>query len=253
MVKIGIVPYLILIIVLFPVLSRGQDLATMMKQAREHERAFRDEEALQKCLEILKHDPVHLDALCKASELYNVLGKRQTSKGDERSYYRKGEDLARRAIKADPNHSEANFAMAISMGRIALIGSGDEKVKAVKEIKKYADRCIQLDPNNYKGYHVLGKWHFEVSDLSSLERWLVKMTYGGLPPSSIEDAIVNYEKSKQLNPSFLLNYLELAKSYKRKGENNKAKTLLLQLQKLTPLTSDDPKIKSLGRKLLDDL
>ena len=139
------------------------------------------------------------------------------------------------------------------MGRMALISSGQDKIKAVKEIKQFADKCVQLDPSNYKGYHVLGKWHFEVSDLSTLERWLVKVTYGGLPPSSIDDAIINYDKSRQLNPGFLLNYLELAKAYLRKDDKKKARVMLNQLQKLPPTSSDDPKIKGLGKKMLDDL
>lgn len=225
----------------------------LMKQAEMLEKSFRDEEAMSKYLEVLRHSPDNIDALCKTSELYSVVGKRQSTKEKERDYYRKGLEYARKALKLNPNHSEANFAMAISMGRIALISSGDEKIKAVKEIKTYADKCIRIDPGNYKGYHVLGKWHYEVSDLSTVERWLVKVTYGALPAASVEDAIRNYEKSRQLYPSFLLNYLELARAYKRKGDRKKAVALLQQLQKLPPATSDDPKIKELGRKMLNEL
>jgi hypothetical protein len=95
-----------------------------------------------------------------------------------------------------------------------IIGQG--KVVAVKEIKTYADRCIQLDAKNFKGYHVLGKWHYEVSDLNAFERWIVKITYGALPPSSIDDAIKNYEKSKQLSPGFLLITSSLQRLIKEK-------------------------------------
>jgi tetratricopeptide (TPR) repeat protein len=239
--------------VLIPVQNFGQNIALLMQQAQALEKAFKDDEALKKYTEIIKYDPLNIDALCKASELYNVLGKRRPTKEEQKQYYKTGETYARRAIKINPNHSEANFAMAVSMGRVALISSGKEKVMAVKEIKNYADKCIQIDPKNYKGYHVLAKWHYEVSDLNALERWLVKFTYGELPPSSLDESIKNYEKSKQLAPDFLLNYLELAKAYKRKGETEKARVLLEQLQKLPPTASDDVKIKSLGRKLLDDL
>jgi tetratricopeptide (TPR) repeat protein len=224
-----------------------------MQQAQTLEKAFKDEEALKKYIEVLKHDPLHIDALCKTSELYNIIGKRRPTKEEQKQYYRTGESYARKALKVNPNHSEANFAMAISMGRMALISSGKDKVAAVKEIKTYADKCIQLDGKNFKGYHVLGKWHYEVSDLNSFERWIVKITYGALPPSSLDEAIKNYEKSKQLYPGFVLNYLELAKAYKRKGEKQKARVLLEQMQKLPPTASDDVKIKSLGRKLLNEL
>jgi len=231
----------------------AQNITALMQQAEAYEKAFKDDDALKKYIEVLKYDPLNIDALCKTSELYNIIGKRRTTKEEQKAYFKTGESFARKAIKVNPNHSEANFAMAISMGRMALVSSGKEKVVAVKEIKTYADKCIQLDAKNFKGYHVLGKWHYEVSDLNAFERWIVKITYGALPPSSIDESIKNYEKSKQLSPGFLLNYLELAKAYKRKGEINKARVLLEQLQKLPPTASDDVKIKSLGRKLLDDL
>ena len=232
---------------------QAQNVAALMQQAQAFEKSFKDDDALRKYIEVLKYDPVNIDALCKTSELYNIIGKRLSTKDEQKKYYKTGEAYARKAFKVNPNHSEANFAMAISMGRIALVSSGTEKVAAVKEIKTYADRCIQLDPKNFKGYHVLGKWHYEVSDLNSFERWIVKVTYGALPPSSLDESIKNYEKSRQLAPGFLLNYLELAKAYKRKGETNKARALLEQMQKLPPSASDDVKIKRLGRELLDDL
>jgi tetratricopeptide (TPR) repeat protein len=231
----------------------AQDVAALMQQAEKLEKEFRDQEAINKYMEVLKVDPFNIAALCKSSELYSVVGKRLSTKEQQNNYYKKGEDLARRALKVNPDYSEANFAMAIAMGRQALISSGDQKVKAVKEIKNYADKCIRLDPKNYKGYHLLGKWHYEVSDLNALERWLVKVSYGGLPKASLEESIKYYEKSKQLNPAFLLNYLELAKAYNKHDETAKARVLLEQLQKLPVSTSDDPKIKSLGKKLLGEL
>lgn len=233
--------------------SFAQDVALLMKQGDVLEKAFKDDEALAKYNEVIKKEPRNIDALCKASALYSIVGKRRPEKNEQKEYFRKGEMYARQAIAINPNHSEANFAMAISMGRLALISSGKEKVVAVKEIKVYADKCIQFDPKNFKGYHVLAKWHYEVSDLSAFEKWIVKITFGALPPASLSDAIKYYEKSKALYPGFLLNYLELAKAYKRKGEDEKAKVLLQQLEKLPPTASDDAKIKALGRKMLADL
>ena len=38
-----------------------------------------------------------------------------------------------------------------------------------------------------------------------------------LPAASLDDAIYYFEKSRILNPAFILNYLELARSYHRNG------------------------------------
>jgi hypothetical protein len=78
---------------------------------------------------------------------------------------------------------------------------------------------------------------------------LLKMAYGSLPPSSLSLAIRNYEKSRQLNSGFLLNYLELAKSCHRKDETKKATELLNIMIKLPLASSNDATIKAEGKKL----
>ena len=142
--------------------------------------------------------------------------------------------------------------MSLAMGRMAMISSGEEKIKAVKDVKAYAEKSIQLDPSNFKGYHVLAKWYYEVSDLNSVEKWLVKVTYEALPKASLDDAIRYYEKSRQLNPGFILNYLELAKSYHRKDNNKKAIEYLEAMQKLPNKIADDANIKKRGKKFMEE-
>jgi len=231
----------------------AQDIPALLKQAGELERSFRDEEALQKYAEVLARDSSHITALCQASELYSVIGKRKEGKEKQQEFYSKGNYLARRALTLAPSNSEANFAMAVSLGRMALISSGQEKIRMVKDIKTYADRCVQLDPSNYKGYYLIGRWNYDVSNLNSVERWLVKITYGALPSSSLDAAIQNYRKSMALNPSFILNYYELARAYRRNNENEAAKKLLMTMETLPPVHTDDMKIKTLGRKMLSEL
>jgi tetratricopeptide (TPR) repeat protein len=253
MTKISILFIKMFITGLLPFWVAAQDVQTLLQQGAALEKSFRDQDALLKYGEVLKKDAHNIIALCKVSQLYTVIGKRQDSKEKQKEFYNKGLDHARLAIKYAPGNAEANFSMAICKGRIAQVSSGEEKIKAINEVKAYADKSIHLDPNNFKGYHLLGKWYFEVSDLNTVEKWLVKMMYGSLPKATLDDAIRNYEKSKQLNPNFMLNYLELAKAYVREGQDAKAKKLLLQMQSLPHTTSDDPKIKALGKKMLDDL
>ena len=105
---------------------------------------------------------------------------------------------------------------------MALVLSGREKIAAVDEIKKYAELSIKCDPNNYKPYHVLARWHYEVSDLSVFERGVAKLFYGGVPPASLKEAIYNYEKCRSLVPDLKVNYLELAKCYHRNDEPTKS-------------------------------
>jgi tetratricopeptide (TPR) repeat protein len=252
MVKTGNIIGLVLCMLILPLVNQAQDVNALLKEAQQSEAAFKDAEALQKYLEVLKAQPNNLTALTKASELYSILGKRQSAKEKQKEYYRSAHAYAQKALRVNPNSSDANVVMSLAMGRMALLSSGDEKIKAVKDVKNYSEKSIQLDPANFKGYHVLARWHYEVSDLNAVEKWLVKVAYEALPKASLEDAIKYYEKSKQINPSFVLNYLELAKAYHRKGNDKKAIELLEAMQKLPNKMSDDASIKVKGKKLLEE-
>ena len=56
------------------------------------------------------------------------------------------------------------------MGRCALIESGKEKVKSVREIKSNAEKTIKLNQRHWRAWHVVSKWHYEVNSLSTLEK-----------------------------------------------------------------------------------
>ncbi|HUP13130.1 MAG TPA: hypothetical protein VM187_12975, partial [Niastella sp.] len=212
----------------------------------------KEPEALQKYLDVVRAQPANLTALIKISELYSVLGKHQGSKDKQKEYYRNARGYAQKALQVNANSSDANVVMAIAMGRMALASSGEEKIKAVKDIKTYSEKCVQLDPNNFKGWHVLAKWHYEVSDLNSVEKWLVKVAYEALPKASLDEAIKFFEKSRSLNPSFLLNYLELAKCWHRKDNDKKAREFLEVMLKMPNKIGEDVSIKMKGKKLLEE-
>jgi hypothetical protein len=233
--------------------ASAQDAATLIHEAGKLELAYKDVDALQKYLQVLNLQPSHIVALCKTSELYNLIGRRITDKEKQRTYYHASHTYAEKALKVNPNNSEANFVMALSLGRIAQTGSGQSRINAVKSIRQYAERCIQLDPNNFKGYHVLGKWNLEVSNLSSFEKWLVKMAYGALPPATLDNAIINYEKSRQLNPAFQLNYLELARAYHKKEQDQKSLAMLKTVLAMPNHSADDQRVHKEAKELLEDI
>lgn len=248
-------PFIFFLQLLFilPLYIQAQDIGVLFKSAQQLEASFNDMEALNKYAEILRYQPNHLPALCKSSELHALTGRRLSTKQKQADYYYKAKNFAQQALRVNPNYAEANFVMAFALGRIALISAGDERINAVKDIKSYAEKAIQLDPSHYKAYHVLGRWHYEVSNLNAVEKWLLKMAYGALPKSSLESSLRYYEKSRQLNPAFLLNYLELAKAYERKNEDEKAIELLNAMLKLPPASSTDATIKAEGKKMLTRL
>ncbi|MEO6316222.1 MAG: hypothetical protein ABIU63_14515 [Chitinophagaceae bacterium] len=238
-----------LLFLLVPFLSFTQDLAALQKEAERLE-PVSEESAFLKYQEILKLQPGNLAALCKSSELCSSIGHRRTDKTQKLDYFKAAQKFANQALRINPNSSEANFVMSIAMGRMALILGGKEKIAAVDEIKKYAQLSIKCDPNNYKPYHVLGRWHYEVSNLSGFERTFAKLFYGGVPPASLAEAIANYEKCRSLVPDLKVNYLELAKCYHRNDQQQKALDMLNKAILLPNKIQDDTRVRDEAKELL---
>jgi tetratricopeptide (TPR) repeat protein len=237
-------------LLVLPLKNHAQDATVLLAEAQAQESSFREIEALQKYTQIVRIQPSHFVALCKCSELCSRIGNRLHDRSGKADYFRAARTYAVAALRVNPNHTESNFVMAMAMGRLALISSGREKLIAVNDIRAYVEKSIRLDPSNFKPYHIMGKWNYEVSNLSFGERTMAKWFFGGVPQASLQEAIAYYEKSRALNPGFVLNYLELSRAYYRFDQKKKAKELLARMMQLPDLTIDDPHIKEEGRSLL---
>ena len=228
-------------------------LIILSREGEQLEKAMKDEEAVKKYLEALKLSPNDIKALVKTSEMNSIIGNRQKEKKKKEEYYNAAKTYAVSALKVNPADADANYVMALAMGRMAMISSGKEKVKNVKEIKQYADSALAVSPSHFKALHILGKWHLEVTMLNFAEKAALKVIYGGLPPASLPLAVLNFEKVRGIDPWFILNYLELARAYKENGQSDKAIDVLNKMLKLPPKTLDDAGYKSEGKKMLESL
>ena len=243
--------FLFFIALFFFYTLHAQDANTLIKEAEQLEASMNDEQAIIKYKEALKLQPGNLYIICKCSELCSRIGGRnKANKKKMTDYFTAARVYADKAIILDPKSSEANFVMAMIIGRTAMQKAGKEKLNSVRDIKKYADLSLKYNPNNFKAWHVLGKWFYEISILNFFERTTAQIFYGALPKASLNDAIKAFEKSKDLNPAMLLNYLELAKAYKKNNEDDRAKLLLKTMLKLPLKNEDDPSIISEGTALL---
>lgn len=228
----------------------SQDFNLLVKEADRLEALPNEKAALAQFKEALKLQPQNAYVLTKCSELCSRIGNREKNTATRDSYYTAAQSYARTALQYHPGNDEANVAMAIAIGRVALLKSGKEKISAVKDIKRYADLALKANNRNFKAWHIIGKWNYEVSNLNMMERAATKVFYGGLPAASLKESIRAYEFARGLSPGFVLNYLELAKAYNRNDERQKAIALLKIIPTLPSKTEDDPRIKAEASELL---
>lgn len=228
----------------------SQDINVLLKEAERLEAVPNEVAALNKLKEALVVQPANIHALSKSSELCSRIGTRQANPKDRDNYFIAALTYAQRAIAISPLNDKANVSMAMIVGKSSMTKSGKEKIKSAKEVKRLLDIAIRSNPNNWLAWHILGRWNYEISNVSSIERAAARMFYSALPEGSLSNSIMYLEKAKSLSPRFALNTFELAKAYHRNDDNVKAVSLLKSLQALPIGTEDDPMIKTQALKLI---
>ncbi|MFD2886015.1 tetratricopeptide repeat protein [Chitinophaga cymbidii] len=233
--------------------TRAQTVDELVAQAQQLEKQMKEVEALNKYKEVLQVSPGHAVAQSQSSLICSREGQRQKDKAAKQEYFNEAKIFAYEALKVEPENAVANYAMAVALNHIALISGAKEKVAAFKEVKKYADLALKFNPEYGEVYHLLGRWNYELSNLSTLEKAAAKVLFGGVPPGSIEAAIADYEKCRKLKPSYILNYYDLAKVYRENNQETQAFEVLNKVMRLRPIYQDDPGIKAECKKMLEDM
>jgi len=235
-----------------PLIGFAQDLNVLLQQGARQEAACQEEAALRTWQNVLHLQPHNVPALCKCADLSCRIGARQSDKAKKTALFKAGRVYAETAYRLAPDNDEVNIVQAFSIARVALISGTKEKVAAAGDIKRYADNAIRINPANFKAWHILGRWNYEVSALNTVERLLAKWFYGAIPEASLQTAIADLEKSMTLKPDFLLNYLELARACHRDGQDARALRLLHEMDRIPDKMLDDARVRAEGKKLLKE-
>ncbi len=234
--------------------AQSQDINVLLKEADNLEKQQKETEALDKYKQVLILQPATLKAIVKLAELNASLSNRQMDKNSKRLYTESAYAFAKRAYNTDSTNADANYAMAMASGKMTDIETENKKIVAyVKDVKKYSDKALAINANHAKANYTLGKWHYEMANLSGIKKIAVKLLYGGLPEGNLDDAIRYMEKCKMLEPYFVSNYLDLAKAYKDNRQPAQAIEVLNKLVKLPVRATEDIALKAEGVKLLDSL
>ena len=240
-------------LLLFSVLSTSafsQDVNALLKEANTAELLPNEGLALYRYKEILKTYPTNVIALSKASELCCRIGSREANTTTKEAWYKAALQYATKAVVVDPKSDVANVSMAMSLGKSSMNKSGKEKIKNAKLLKRHLDIALATNPSNYLALHILARWHYELSNISAVERTAAKIFVGTLPDASLKDAIRYFEKSRSITRNFILNNVELAKAYHENEQDDKAIAVLREVQTMPINTEDDPALKKVAQELI---
>lgn len=244
---------LIFLFMSLPIFVAAQSVDELKQQADSLYKNFDEQRALELYERVLEKEPENFEALWKSSFLYSRIGNRFEDKGRQEEYFKKGINLAERALAEDSSNTQSNFVMAVAMGRKALISGARSRVAASRDIKKYVDRALKYDSTNAGAWHVLGLWNFKVANLGWLERAAANTLFGGIPgDASNEKAAEAIRKAIELNNQYILYYYDLAQVYRKMGREAQAIKTCQQGIELPLLTPDDAALKNQCQELIED-
>jgi tetratricopeptide (TPR) repeat protein len=195
-------------------------------------------------------DSTLAEALWKAANAAVDLG--EFNDAERERYYTRGEQLARRAVKANPNSADAHFALAKALGRVALSKGKRDKVKYAGVVHDEVGEALRLDQTHAGALHVLGMWNAEIMRLSRIERWAARNLLGGgvLGQANWDNAQTYLERAASIEPNRITHRLDLAAVYADRGEKAKAREQYEMIARLPVTEYNDPQYKKLAEERL---
>jgi len=206
-------------------------------------------------LDALKIDPENYEAAWKAGDQFTDFADDipENEKDRKEMYFEKAKEMCEKAVEINPDGYEGHFRLAVALGRLALFRGGKQKIELSRQIKVEADKALELDQSDDGVYHLLGRWHQNLANLSSILKFFAKALYGGVPPGSNEEAVKLFKKAIEINPEHIEHHLELGRTYKFMGEKELARASLEKAVSLPPVEVDDPEYQEEAKKLLEKL
>ena len=245
---------LLLAVLAFAGPGLGADSAAdLMRKGDVYYDKLQPGEALKFYLPAEKLDPHNVRLLVRIARQYRHLMSETKNSEEKVRLGNTAVTYAQRAVQLAPNDPEAQLAVAISFGKVLPFQSTKEQVANSRVIKAAADKVIALDPGNDFGWQVLGRWYFNIADVSTAKRALAQVIYGKLPPAKYEDAERCFLKAIGLNPNRLMHYIELGRTYAAMGKADEARKFITKGLAMPNTEKDDPETKERGREILEKL
>lgn len=233
--------------------SYAQSIDSLLNKAQQLEKQMKEASALGLYREVLSKDSTNLTALNQSAILTVREGKRQKNTKAAEPYFNVAKNYASRALEANTDNKTSLVALSMALQQLSLHAGAKEKAIYLKDIKGYLQKALQIDSTYATAWHLLGNWNAELSQMNFAERAATKLLFGGLPNASLDAAISCYKKCLHFNPTYILNYYDLAQAYHSQEDDVKAMAILQKAIRLRPIQQDDRNIQEACKKMLESL
>lgn len=211
------------------------------------------EKAIESTLSQYEANKGDVEILWRLARGYFDLADQTSDEVIKKNNIDKGLPYAKLALNIDSLSAKANHWYAVMIGQQGVLEGTKQKILNSYEVKKYCLKAIDIDPNYDGSFHVMGRWHYNVADLSWLERTIASAVYAAPPKGSFDEAINYFKKAMKANSKDIRHYLWLGKSYYANGEDSKAKEILSKAINLDVNSNSDQMLKNEAKELLEKI
>lgn len=243
----------VLVLLFCALVAPGFAAGDWIEQGDSFERQFKSAEALtsyQKALTEKPDDPVILRKIAKQ---YVELALDAPGKSEKLRLARLGYDAALKAKNLDPGNAEGRLTVAVAAARLGFYSDAKTKLELSKVVKQEAGEAIRLKPGYALGWHMLGRWNYEICSLNPLLKTVAEAIYGKMPAASYEEAVRCLGKAAQIEPDNALFQAELGRGYLALGKNEEARRALQKSLALPRRTKDDGEAQQRAKAALREL
>jgi tetratricopeptide (TPR) repeat protein len=243
----------LLIALLVPALGRAESVSALIERGDALDAKNQNAAALAIYLQADAAQPNDAEILRRIAKQYSQQMVGESKSDENRALGEKALDYAKRAKALDPKNANARLCLAICYGKVAFLESARTRVEFSRLIKDEADAAVGLDPSLDYGWHVLGRWNYELANFNAALRFLAQVIYGRFPDASNERAVECFRKAIAINPDRVIHHVELGRTYAAMGRKEEARAELKKGLSLPSREKDDDESKDRARKALGAL
>jgi len=230
--------------------AQNAQMVALVQHGDEQEGRAGPQAALADFLQAEALEPNNAAVLVRIAKEYSDLAGGTNPRQEAERLGETALAYAKRAVSLDPGCAKAHLCLAVCYGKLTDFADNRTKIEYAKVTRDEALKSLSLDPSDDYAYHVLGRWNYGVANLNPVVKLIARLSYGGLPEASNEEAVKYFKKAAELAPQRIIHHNELARTYVALGRNELARKEWQAVLDLPAINKEDEAAKRAAREAL---
>ena len=235
------------------VVSTLHGAAEWIEQGDSLDRQFKSAEALAAYQQAAVQRPNDAELQRKIAKQYVEMVLDTPNKREQLRLSQLAYEAALQGKKLAPRDAQVRATVAVTAGRLAFYSDSRQRLELSRVVQTEANEAVKLDPRLAIGWHVLGRWNYEIAGLNPVLRLLAEAIYGKMPAGTNEAAIDNLRRAVELDPGNALFRAELGRAYLAAGRKDEARRELEKSLSLPQRSRDDAGAQSRAKQALREI